>query len=222
MKHIGRMKNNRRKLVVAYRVIPGDPDNCLVVHTESLNADYHDAMIKVLESNAGQNAYEFAEAMHRSHVPDGRNMLATFHREGKLTKVPTKLVEMLPNTQTSIALDELNTLIAQQKGVTVADLALGANQVKKKPEDTSQPKSAAETVGDYSASEPGSVKSEIKIGPGPEVHGLEVVEDAVTIDEQPLSDTDLARSYRSQADAMFKEAKRLRDLAKELSAEETD
>ena len=31
-----------------------------------------------------------------------------------------------------------------------------------------------------------------------------------------LSDEDLAASYRSQADAMFKEAKRLREQAEEL------
>jgi hypothetical protein len=35
--------------------------------------------------------------------------------------------------------------------------------------------------------------------------------------DSPLSDEELAASYRSQADAMFKEAKRLREQAEELS-----
>ena len=33
MKHVGRLTTNNRKLVVAYRVIPGEPDHCLVIHT---------------------------------------------------------------------------------------------------------------------------------------------------------------------------------------------
>ena len=104
MKHIGRLKQNKRKLVVAYRVIPGDPDYCLVVHSDSLSAEYHDSMMKLLESEAGQSAYEFAEIMARVRVPDGRIMLHAFHNEGKLDKVPTNVVEMIPNTKTTIML----------------------------------------------------------------------------------------------------------------------
>ena len=85
-KHVGRVKNNRRKVVVAYRVIPGEPDNCLVVQTENLSADEHDTLIKLVESDAGQTADEFAEAMARSYLPDGRIMLAAFHSTGKLNK----------------------------------------------------------------------------------------------------------------------------------------
>ena len=61
LKHVGRVAANRRKVIVAYRVIPGDPDNCLVIQTENLSADEHDALIRVVESAAGQEAYEFAE-----------------------------------------------------------------------------------------------------------------------------------------------------------------
>jgi len=199
MKHVGRLKNNRRKLVVAYRVIPGDADSCLVVQTDSLNSDYHDATMRVLESNTGQTVYEFAEAMNRSTIPDGRNMLRAFHKEGKLTKLPTNIVEMIPNNQTSIMLNELNKLIAEQKGVTVADLALGADQVKKKAEDSSPKMDASQSAAEYAIKPDGTV------------------DEAITIEEKPLSDEDLAKSYRSQADAMFKEAQRLRKMAKELS-----
>lgn len=199
MKHIGRRKNDRRKLVVAYRVIPGDPDNCLVVQTDSLNADYHDAMIQTLESNMGQSAYEFAEAMNRAFVPDGRNMLKTFHREGKLTKLPTNMVEMMPNMQTTIMLDELNKVIAEQKGVTVADLAVGADQVKKTPENSDPKMEPLAAATQYNEDSAGNV------------------EEVITIDEKPLDDEALAASYRSQADAMFKEAKRLRTEAEKLT-----
>jgi hypothetical protein len=224
MKHIGRMKQNRRKVAVAYRVIPGDPDNCLVVQTESLMAEYHDTMMTVLQSNAGQNAYEFAEAMGRARLPDGRIMLNAFHKEGKLTKVPSVMVEMTPNNQTLIGLDELNRLIADQKGVSVADLAIGAEKVKLKPEAAAPKQSAAEAAGAYTDALPRTVTEEII----PETQAaapvatrpvsMEPVNEAVVVEgEAVLSDEDLARSYRSQADAMFKEAKRLRDIAKDLS-----
>ena len=54
IKHVGRIKNNKRRVIVAYRTLPGDPYNCLVVLTESLPSDEHDVLIKVVESPAGQ------------------------------------------------------------------------------------------------------------------------------------------------------------------------
>ena len=187
-KHVGRVKNNRRKVIVAYRVVPGEPDNCLVVQTENLSADEHDTLIKLVESDAGQTADEFAEAMARSYLPDGRIMLAAFHSTGKLNKVATNLIEMTPNNATVVSLDELNKMIADQKGVTVADLAVRG------PDGTIQPV-------DGSTDTP--------------------VDPVATYTETPASDgviTDeqLAAQYRSQADALFKEAKALREQAEEL------
>ena len=50
-----------------------------------------------------------------------------------------------------------------------------------------------------------------------ETEPMEVVEEVVPAsDDGVLSDEDLAAQYRSQADAMFKEAKRLREQAEEL------
>ena len=187
LKHVGRIAATGKKVVVAYRVIPGDPDYCLVIPTQSLEAAQHDDLMKVLESSAGQNAYEFAEAMARTTLSDGLNMLAGMQRYGKLVKVKTETVEMTPDTQNSILLSELNKTIAEQKGVTVADLAL------KGPDgQTVQPAKetiTADPVGDYTTTN---------------VDGV-------------LSDEDLAAQYRSQADAMFKEAKRLREQAEELA-----
>ena len=123
-KHVGRIISNKRKVIVAYRVVPGDPDNCLVIQTENLSADEHDSLIKAVESAAGQEANEFGEAMARVTLPDGRNMLAGFHTTGKLRKVPTELVEMTPTNNDTVQLSELNKIIAEQQGVTIADLAI--------------------------------------------------------------------------------------------------
>jgi hypothetical protein len=187
LKHVGRIAANGKKVVVAYRVVPGDPDYCLVIPTQALEAAQHDDVMKTLESNAGQNAYEFAEAMARTTLSDGLNMLAGMQKYGKLVKVKTDTIEMTPDTKSSIILSELNRMIAEGKGVTVADLAL-----KDAQGNTLQPKvetPTADPVGDYATTK---------------VDGV-------------LSDEDLAAQYRSQADAMFKEAKRLREQAEELA-----
>jgi len=183
IKHIGRMAKNKRKVVVAYRVVPGEPENAIIVTTENLEAADHDVLMKTVESDAGQSANEFADVMARTRLADGRNMLAAFHTTGKMAKVPTKDVEMTPNTQTVILLSDLNEMIAEQKGVTVADLAVS---------DGSTTKSA------------------------PTVEAAPAVEAAPVADTGVLTDEDLAAQYRSQADALFKEAKALREQAEAL------
>ena len=190
LKHVGRIAANKRKVIVAYRVVPGEPDQCLVVQTENLDAGEHDALITTVESAAGQEANEFAEAMARAMLPDGRNMLAGFHTTGKFRKVPTSAVEMTPDNSTSIMLDELNNLIAEQQGVTVADLAMKGpdGQTVSAPEAVSN--EPVDPVATYTETAPAT--------------------DGVITDEQ------LAAQYRSQADALFKEAKALREQAEEL------
>ena len=125
-KHVGRLKANQRRVVVAYRVIPGEetPTNSLVIDTASLSDADHDTLIKTVEGSAGQEAFEFAEVMARTTLSDGSNMLANFHTSGKLTKVPMTEVEMLPNPNYVIGLDELNKVIADQRGTTIAGLAM--------------------------------------------------------------------------------------------------
>ncbi len=180
IKHVGRLTTNNRKLVVAYRVVPGEPENCLVIHTESLEAADHDTLINMVESNAGQTSDELSTVMARTQLTDGSNMLARFHQTGKLVKVPTKVVELTPNRTTAIKLDEINQMIADQKGVTIEELAVP---------DTTQPAPASTAPA---------------------------VEDATPTSEAPLDDEALAAQYRSQADSLFKEAKRLREQAEEL------
>jgi hypothetical protein len=186
LKHVGRVTKTKKKCAVAYRVLPGDPDNCLVVFTESLDAADHDSLINLIESNAGQTADEFADAMARSSLSDGRNMLAAFHKTGKLTKVATNLIEMTPNNNTSLPLDELNKTIAQQKGVTVNDLAM------KDPQGATIAEVIDAPVADPAASYTAPATTDV------------------------LTDEALAAQYRSQADSLFKEAKTLREQAEEL------
>ena len=174
LKHVGRISKTKRRVIVAYRVVPNEPTQCVVVTTENLMAEEHDALMKLVESDAGQNTPHLATAMARATLPDGRNMLASFHKTGKMLKVDTAKGEMTPTTVDVIALDKLNEIIAEQEGVSVADLA-----------------------------------------PSPGV-GEKADETLVQPEQGVLSDEDLAAQYRSQADAMFKEAKALREQAEEL------
>lgn len=124
IKHVGRMKGSDEKVVVPYRTIPGDSHSAVVISTAKLSPEDHDAMMKVVEGNAGQTAFELYEVLTRSVTPDGQNMLVKFHTNGNMQKVSTDSVLMTPNTTTSIGLDELNKIIAEQKGVSIDDLAV--------------------------------------------------------------------------------------------------
>lgn len=124
MKHVGRMKNNSARVVVVYRTLPNEPNSCLVVGTQGLIDSYHDTLMSLIESEGGQQANELADILAVRKFPDGAVMLGYLHNNGHLKKVPTSSVLMTPDTQTQIQLDELNKIIAQQKGVKVEDLAV--------------------------------------------------------------------------------------------------
>lgn len=203
LKHVGRIKKTQKKCIVAYRVVPGTDNEAVIIPTESLMAEEHDALIKLVESEAGQQAYELAEAMARTRLPDGRIMLAGFHTTGKMIKITTDQVEMTPDTRTVIDLTELNNTIATQKGVTVAELALKDPNGGSAPTPASEP-SPANAVDAYVESTP-------------QASDMLAMDEAVTTNEEVLTDEKLAAQYRSQADAMFKEAKLLREQAKEIT-----
>lgn len=195
IKHVGRVKKTKKKVVVAYRTIPGDAYSCVVIPTESLMADEHDALMKAVESNAGQTAGEFAEAMMRHQLPDGRNMLLGLHQTGRMTKMRTEEIEMTPTTTNVVGLDELNQLIADQKGVALEDLAI--KDTKRK--------------NDLTVEEHNLDKVDVPVDTPPEV-----VAAANEANNEVLSDEELAAKYRSDADRMFKEAKALREQAEAL------
>lgn len=185
------MVNNKRRVVVAYKVLPGDPEHCVVVTTENLEAGDHDSLIKLVESPSGQEADDLATVMMRTQLSDGSNMLARFHTTGKMIKVRTDQVEMIPNQNTTIKLNELNEAIATQRGVTVNDLA-----VKGKGGETVPVEDApAMTASEMAAAAPG-------VAP--------VADDGVMTDEL------LAKKFRSDADRLSKEAAELRRQAEEL------
>lgn len=111
MKHIG--KHNGKKVVVVFRKIPGDDHLALVVYGDNIPSGVHDDIMKAVESKVGQQEHEFANALHRTVLTDGRNALSALHSEGWLKKVPTNQVIMTPTSTSNVRLDELNRIVDQ-------------------------------------------------------------------------------------------------------------
>lgn len=189
LNHVGKMKNNGAKIIVVYRTLPGDPHSALVVGTQGLGESYHDALISLVNSAQGQQSNEMADILSVRKFPDGSNMLGWFHERGLLKKVPTAGVIMTPTNKDFIQLDELNKLIAEQKGIDLEDLAISDGQPKSKKEDFSKTTSSSVNGGDEVISE--------------------TVHPALKEEVVPANPAEM----RSRADKLFKEAQALRKQA---------
>ncbi len=187
LKHIGRIDNTGAKVLVAFRTLPGEANMALVVAASNLPDSYHDAIMALVESDQAQETSEFGELLHIRMFPDGKPMLRTLQVGGWLHKVATDHISMTPTTNDTIRLDQLNVLIAEQRNCAVDDLAYFVTGAP--------PRDNATTIAE-----------------------VQPVEANTTSSSEPavLTDKDLARSYRSQADAMYKEAAKLRKQADEL------
>lgn len=192
LKHVARFIDSGRKCLVAYRTLPGDAYSCLVIPTENLPEAQHDALINIVESSAAQSANEFAEVLARQQFPDGSIMLAALHTQGKLIKVPTDAVEMIPNFSAKVRLDKLNVIIAEQRNIAVDDLAI------KPPGGKSTQLSEVKEIATVNEVPPVAPEVDVTVpveGDTPEI---------------------VAKRYRSQADKLAKEAAQFRRLAEDL------
>lgn len=190
MKHVGKMKNNGARVVVLFRTLPGDSQSALVCGTTALPDAFHDSLMSLVESDSGQQANELADILSVRRFPDGSNMLEFLHRNGLLTKVPTNGVVMMFDAKNQIPLNELNQLIADQKGVSIDELAISednSDEIKVKEETVATKNKWDKAREEKAAKEAVEAKPE-------------------TIALTPAE-------MRSRADALYKEAARLRKEA---------
>jgi hypothetical protein len=134
-KHIGELADgSKAKVVILYRTVPGEADNCLVVGTKFLPDMYHNGLMKAVESAGGQEADELADYLGRQTFADGTNMLAMLHNDNYIKKFKTKeIMVTYGNAEDGrILLNKLNEMIAKEKGVAVKDLAKDPEAVEKK------------------------------------------------------------------------------------------
>jgi hypothetical protein len=193
LKHIGRMKNTGVKVLTIFRTLPGESNTALVLPVANLPDSYHDSIMTVVESEQAQDAFELGEMLFIRTFPDGRPMLQALQADNRLQKVATDLVIMSPTANDSVPLDQLNVLIAEQRNCSVDDLYTFVSGAPKKSDATVQNIAEVKDLASQPSNEP-----------------LKATGDTA------LTDKDIAKSYRSQADAMYKEAARLRKEADEL------
>ena len=194
LKHVGKMKKAGSKVLVAFRTLPGESNQALVIPVSSLSDNYHDDIMKLVETTEAQAAFEFGEVLFTRSFSDGRPMLQALKADNRLAKVPTDDVLMMPSPGSEIALHQLNTLIAEQKNCAVDDLCTFVSGSKKNTPEVQE----LVKVKDLAPSTT------------PAVVPLKASAN------EALTDKDIAKSYRSQADSMYKEAARLRKEADDL------
>jgi hypothetical protein len=163
----------------------------LVIGTNNLGDAYHDALMNLLQDVSGQQANEFADIMAVRQFPDGSNMLEWCHTRGQLKKVPTKLVMMTPTNQAHILLEELNKLIAEQRGISVDELSVNDGTQKKKP--------VTAKKDDPTRTTSSSVNEE--------------VQNAASTQQEIVSESLSPTQMRARADKLFKDAQQLRKQA---------
>ena len=126
-KHVGQLADeSKAKVVIVYRTVPDEPNNCLVVGTKFLPDMYHNALMRAVESDGAQQAMELGEFLGRQTFPDGTNMLALLHNDNYIKKFATKdIIVTFGNTPDGrIALNKLNEQIARDMKVKVSELAV--------------------------------------------------------------------------------------------------
>ena len=111
MKHVGKQISTEDKLVVVFREVPGEPDNCLVVKTRALGEVDHDGLMAALEGLEGQQANQLADILHTHMGKNGRPILETLHKSRKIMKLPTDDVALTPDSRNAIPLNAVNDSI---------------------------------------------------------------------------------------------------------------
>ena len=199
VKHVGR--NGDRKVAVVFREVPGDSHMCLVVYPDLLPMHIHDPLMKVLESDVGQQATDLADALFRNLLPDGRNMLQTLHAEGLMKRVQTDNIIMTPNANSTVKLSELNRIVNEMKQ--------GEDAVKRMAE-------LDKNSGLVDPSVKRKAESEFKNRNQPQPPTQTTANNA--LDDRALAANLLAQAERMQNDAtnLIKEASRMRKEAEDL------
>ena len=139
IKHIGRLKDSNANVAIIFRTVPGEPENALVIGPKFLDNNYHDSFMKALESSEGQNSFELGTHLAKSRFNDGVEMLPYLHQNNFIKKIPTNnvIVTMGAGNDGQVGLDELNKLIAKERGITVLELSnLEAGQTAKTEKET--------------------------------------------------------------------------------------
>jgi hypothetical protein len=141
MKHVG--KFGEKPCVVIFRELPGEPEYCLIVQTDTLESRQHDDLMNVVQSIEAQESNEISEVLHRRQFTDGSNMLSSLHYSKKLQKVPVDHVSLTPTPSQKISLGEVNIELNKIKGGYVPPKTDPASQQRRVTAENHLPDEAA-------------------------------------------------------------------------------
>lgn len=95
-RHVGKINNTGTRVIVVFRTVNNDADNCLVVESDRLPEMYHDNLMTIINSNEAQDTLNLYDVLNRRVFSDGNNALQTLHERGFLRKIPVDDVVLLP------------------------------------------------------------------------------------------------------------------------------
>ena len=198
LKHIG--KHGDRKVAIVFREVPGEEHMCLVVYPEVMPVTFHDSIMRVIESDVGQQSDNLGDALFRSMLPDGRPILQTLHAEGMIKKIQTKQITVTPTASSHVNLEEMNNIIRKMK--------MGEDAIREMAElDNNRGMTGKVRQRDDFGRE---------VGAGANVRGAQVAgSDAA----KALDDASIAKNLIEQAQRMEREAKGLMAESARLAKE---
>jgi hypothetical protein len=110
-KHVG--EHNGKKVVIVQRKVPEEEHMASVLYSQIIPSIYHDDIMRILESQEGQDSNEFYEILMRRPASNGaKSLLHAVAQEGFLKKAPCNQIIVKPNASSSVRLDELNKLLS--------------------------------------------------------------------------------------------------------------
>lgn len=111
MKHVG--VYGEKPCIVVFRELPDDEQNALVILSDSLEGQFHDDIMSVVDSAEAQESNNISEVFFRRRLTDGENMLEALHTRQKLVKAPVNMVNLTPLPNQTVSLEEVNKELRQ-------------------------------------------------------------------------------------------------------------
>jgi len=159
LKHVGQVINTGRRCVVVFREIYNEkgevvePDNCLIVETDSLPDMQHQDMMRIVEGEPAQQTGDLYNVLARERFTDGQMVLTWLNATGRLRKFPTNQILLTPDANNSLRLDKMNRIIEMQKaGQTQEQIE---NALVDDTDSAPRAQSTAQTAPSAPATEPG-------------------------------------------------------------------
>ena len=111
MKHVG--VYGEKPCIVVFRELPEDEQNALVILSDSLEGQFHDDIMSVVDSAEAQESNNISEVFFRRRLTDGANMLEALHTRQKLVKAPVNMVSLTPLPNQTVSLEDVNKELRQ-------------------------------------------------------------------------------------------------------------